>query len=174
MASPATPPSPVGSGQLPGAGRSEASAEVGGDADEIEADLQPRMLEPALGQEPPAPEGGRRERGDGAEPQHLHDDIGGDRARGAEQIVDRRVGRVIEARIGDGPGEERKAERADASERAEAQDLGRPAFRKLAQRRGQIVENREGRRTHGSLVGPCGEVCAPPLADPMRIELMRA
>ena len=55
----------------------------------------------------------------------------------AEQIVDGRVGRVIEARIGDGPGEEREAESADARQRAKAQHLGRPALRKFAQRVGR-------------------------------------
>ncbi len=132
------------------------------------------MLEPALGQEAPAPEGGRGEGGDAAEPQHLHDDVGGDRARGAEEIVDVRVGRVIEARIGDGPGEEREAESADARERAKAQHLGCPALRKFAQRGRQIIENRECRRTHGSLAGPCGDVPRRPFRDPMRAKLMRA
>ena len=37
--------------------------------------------EPPLGHEPPAPEGGRRQRRDAGEAEHLHDDVGGDRAR---------------------------------------------------------------------------------------------
>ncbi len=136
--------------QRPASRRRKKRRERGGrrDTSDIEARLHAQAVEPALGQELPAPEGGRRERGDTGEAEQLHGDVGGDRARLAQEVVDWRAGRMIEARVGDRPGEKGKAEPHNTGERGEAHHLGRAALRKFAHRRWQIIEHRERRRTH--------------------------
>ena len=94
---------------------------------------------------------GRRQSCDAGEAQHLHDDIGGDRAWTAKEVVNRRVGGVIEAGILDRPGQKREREADDPGERRDPQRFGRPALRKFPHRSGQVVEHRECRGTHRSL-----------------------
>ena len=93
---------------------------------------------------------GGGERRDAGEAEQLHRDVGGDRARRARADCGPARGRVIEARIGDRPGQQRER-RAPATPPSAARpaSLGRPPLRQFAHRRGQIVENRECRRTHG-------------------------
>jgi hypothetical protein len=143
------------------------------DPDKIEPDLDSRAGKPSFRQEPPTPEGRRRQRRDAGQPEHLHDDIGGDRARTAEEIVDRRVGCVIEARVLDRPGQERESHADDPGERGDPERFGRPALRKLPHRGRQVVEHRECRRTHRSPARSARRVSRAPLVpDPKQAKLM--
>ena len=97
-------------GQRPAAGRwkQRSQRRRGDHSDQVEADLEARPLKPSPGEEAPAPEGGRGEQGRRGKADKLHHEVGGDRARSAEKIVDARVGRVVEAGIADRPGQQRK------------------------------------------------------------------
>ncbi len=118
MASPITPPRPVGSGQPPLFGRQDAKAAVMQDRAEPEQHTQPFTLEPPMRDHAPAPDRKRQNDHDRAEPENLDQEIGCDRARAAEKIADRRVGGVTEARVLHRPGRER--ERRDDREHEQA------------------------------------------------------
>ena len=109
-------------------------------SDQIESDLQTRPLEPSLGEEAPAPERGRGQQGRRGEADELHHEIGGDRARSAEKIVDALVRRVIETGIADRPGQQREGQAGHAGERDKASDFGRPPLRELPHRSRHMVD----------------------------------
>ena len=86
-------------------------------SDQTEPGFQARPLKPPPSEEAPAPECGRGQQGCRREADELHHDVGGDRARRAEKIMDTRVGRVIEARIADRPSQQGEAEAGYAGKR---------------------------------------------------------
>ena len=143
-------------------------------AAQIETDLQPRPLEPPPGEKAPAPERGRRQQRRRGEADELHHQVGGNRARRAEKVMDARVGGVIEARVADRPGQEREAEAGHAEERAQAGNLGRPPLREIPHRGGHVVDKRERCRTHRKLAGSPRRDCAPCRPNSRRVQLMRA
>ena len=157
--------------------RKEGSERRRGDhAAEIEADFQARPLESSRGDEAPAPESRGHEQGrDEARPTNLHHEVGGDRAGRAEKIVDARVGRVIEARIADRPGQQRER-RGWPRPRARA----RPAI--SAARRFGNSRTEAGRWSKtenvvvriGSLAGSKQRLRASPSLTLSRVKLMRA
>ena len=98
--------------------------------------------------------GRRNQRHDAGEAEELHGDVGDDRAGTAEQVADRRRGRVVEAGIGDRPGHQRRAGGDERGEHAEADELRRSPLRRLPQRVGQVVQKRERRGAHRSTARP--------------------
>ena len=122
-------------------------------AGQVKGDFEPRPFEPPIGEKAPAPERGRRQQRNRGKADELHHEVGGDRARGAEEVVDAGVCRVIEARIADRPGQKREAQAGHAGERAQSGDLGRPPLREIPHRGGHVVDKRERRRTHRRLAG---------------------
>ena len=129
-------------GQRPAPGRGKQRSQPGrrDHAAQIEGDLQARPLKPPLGEEAPAPEGGRRQQGRRGKADELHHEVGGDRAGSAEKIVDARVRRVIETGIADRPGQQREGQAGHAGERDQASDFGRPPLRELPHRGGHVVD----------------------------------
>ena len=140
--SPATPPSPVGRGQRC-VGGSELATAVAAPAPRIQ---RPRRSgsrsRPPVRTQPPAPGGERHGEGDRAEPEELHREVGHDRARTLEEVADRRRGGVVEARVVDRPGRERRDRRAGQGDQAKAHDLHRPTAQEGAQRVRKVVERR--------------------------------
>ncbi len=129
-------------GQRPASGRGKEGSQPRrrDHSGEIEADLQARPLKPPVGDEAPAPERRRRQQGHRGKADELHHEVGGDRARSAEKIVDALVRRVVETGIADRPSRERKGEARHAGEREEASDFGRPPLRELSHRSGHMVD----------------------------------
>ena len=108
MASPITPPRPVGSGQPTLCGRQDAKAAARTIAPSQNSSRSHSRSSAPMRDHAPAPDRKRQHDHDRAEAENLHQEIGRDRARAAEQIADRRVGGVTEARILHRPGRERE------------------------------------------------------------------
>ena len=128
-------------GQRPALGRGQKRRGRGGceNAEDTESDAQHHAADPATSHETQSLGRDRHDGGDGAEADELHQQIGDDRARSAEQIADVARGRVVERRIAGGPADERQCERAGAHEQGGAQDFRQPARRKLAKLLGKMA-----------------------------------
>ena len=145
-ASPRTPPSPVGSGQLVGAGRKEARP-----AAAIEPASQATRrtrTAPPTAVEPPAPERRRRQGGGAGEAHQLH-------ARSAPIApgAPSRLWIAVEVawlRLGSSTDQvSSEGRRADPRHDAEADELGGPPLGKFSHAVGQVIDDREAGRSHG-------------------------
>ncbi len=158
----------------PGNGSQRGGSQAAGETDKRERQPQPHPLQPAQREQPPAPERRNREQQRAAEAEKLHHQIGGDGAGAAEPVVSRRRRRMVEARIARRPGEQRNRTCRNADQQRHADDFRDTALRKLAQRVRQIVDEGEGRGTHGAGLGPAqldGTALAP---EPRPRQLMAA
>ena len=141
-ASPTTPPSPVGKGQRPVAGRALATAVAAPEPPIHSASrrCRRRTLRERRSCQPQTAIGVRSS--DGREPEELHREVGDDRARQPEEVADSGVGGVVEARILDRPGGERRRDDAREADQAKPAKLGRPALEEGAKRLGEILIRR--------------------------------
>ena len=106
-------------------------------AQEPEQDAQPLAAQRPMPEQPIAPHSDRQQEADRAQPQKLHHQVGGDRARAAEKIVHRRVGRVAERRIVDGPGGERERRHHGETDQRDAPRLAQPPLENRAELAGE-------------------------------------
>ena len=97
--------------------------------------------ERAMRHQPPAPDRDRQHQHDRGQPEKLDQQIGCDRAGRAEQIADRRVGGVAEARILHRPGREReRADRRESTSSARPRISREPAADRAAEIVGEKVD----------------------------------
>ena len=118
--SPKTPPSPDGSGQVPGGVAQPAIAAKSSAAPNQAAARLGRLSTPRAVAKKQAPDHRRRERGDGREAEELHREVGKHRTRIAHRVGNRRVGSMAEARVGDVPGAEAGKAEGDDGKKTEA------------------------------------------------------
>ena len=156
--SPATPPRPVGSGQVPKTGRSaSARAPQATAAIQVQSVFQPKPLRLAE-DEPPGPDHRRQQDDDGGQAEELHEEIGDHGADDAEDVARRVVGGVAEARIVDRPGGETGGDRGGEGEERQAQDRAEISSDQAA--KGTLARNRKRDRS--------GRTHWPPLANEAR------
>ncbi len=113
-------------------------------ADDPQREPQRQAPEVMPPQQPPAPQGQRRDQREGAEAEHLHGEVGRNRARPPQQVANRRIGRVVEAGVGDRPCGERRRQPSGQSGQAQANQLKSPPREKGAGRLGEVIEGRGG------------------------------
>ncbi len=93
-----------------------------------------------MGEQAPAPQRDRQDDRDRGEAEQLHQEVGGDRAPGAQEIVHRRAGGVAQARILHRPGRERDRAYAGADHERKPADLAQA----VAQREAEILRQEAG------------------------------
>ncbi|GJE05094.1 hypothetical protein AOPFMNJM_0391 [Methylobacterium jeotgali] len=139
-------------GQRPAGGRRQGTRHGArrAEADDPERDAQAAVRQVTLAHQAQAPERWRQGEGERAEPEHLHGEIGDDRAGKPEHVVGGVVGGVVEARVLDRPGGERHRQRHGAGEEDEPAELRQPPRQERTQRVDDGVVGRCGaaKRAH--------------------------
>ncbi len=130
--------------QGPAAGRRERARDRrrGPRAADPQRQPQVQAADLARAHELPAPDRDRGQEQHRCEPEELHREVGDDRARQAEEVAHRGVGGVVEARILDRPGRERRRDDARKADQAKPAKLGRPALEEGPEGLGEILVGR--------------------------------
>ena len=115
-------------------------------AQEQEGQTRADPRQAAVGEQRPPPERQRDHDGDRRKAEHLHQEIGDDRAGAAQPVVNRGGRRMIEARVLDRPGHQGEAEGHEAGEQGRTGGFGEPPRDKQPNRFGDVVESRRARR----------------------------
>ena len=167
MASPATPPSPLGSGQRALVGQALAKPAAASVPMIHMARRGAKRRELSPPEKPQAPKQRRHQGRRARKTDHLHHDVGDDRARIAGEVMHRAVHRVIDARIGHRPARERERaspRRLRSAPRPRLRARGAP--RKSCTTSGRAVERRGNEAHHAHGIANPGLRCSRPDAKP--------
>ncbi len=142
-------------------GRKAGSQQYGQDPEDEPDALAPQR---PVGGEPPAPDGDRQNERDRGHAEHLHQQVGNDRAGLAEHVAHGRGGGVAQRWVLHRPGRERECEQDGERNQREAAELAHAPAQRVAHRVGQEAQAVEAAvdRRHG-----------PPVVTPLRFRTKR-